>query len=95
MRSVFSIEPIGSVIARRAHFAPDAAIFNETICHPETNYGCAERNRTLKERERQWNDAANPFFVIGLPSCFVLPYFVPGCHTFGLKIATAAVRPWQ
>ena len=32
-----------------AAFAPDAAIFNETICHPVTNYGCAERNRTLKE----------------------------------------------
>ena len=25
--------------------------------------------------------------------CFRLPYFVPGCHTFGLKIATAALRP--
>ena len=33
------------------------------------------------------------FFVIGLPSCFVLPCSVPGCHTFGLKIATAAMRP--
>ena len=25
-----------------AIFAPDAAIFDGTICHPETNYGCAE-----------------------------------------------------
>ena len=33
------------------------------------------------------------FFVIGLPSCFVLPCFGAGCHTFGLKIATAAMRP--
>ena len=24
---------------------------------------------------------------------FLLPYFVPGCHTFGFKIATAAMRP--
>ena len=32
-------------------------------------------------------------FVIGLPSCFVLPCFATGCHTFGLKIATAALRP--
>ena len=37
LRSVFS----DSVIARRAR-APDAAIFNEAICHPETKYGCAE-----------------------------------------------------
>ena len=33
------------------------------------------------------------FFVTGLPSCFVLPCFATGCHTFGLKIATAATRP--
>ena len=32
-------------------------------------------------------------FVIGISFCFVLPCFVPGCHTFGLKIATAALRP--
>ena len=32
-------------------------------------------------------------FVIGISSCFVLPCFVPGCHAFGLKIATAALRP--
>ena len=25
-----------------AFFAPEAAIFNGTICHPETKYGCAE-----------------------------------------------------
>ena len=33
------------------------------------------------------------FFVIGLSSCFVLPCFGAGCHTFGLKIATATLRP--
>ena len=33
------------------------------------------------------------FFVIGLPFCFVLPCFVPGCHTSNFKIATAALRP--
>ena len=38
LRSVFSIEPIDSVIARRAR-APDAAIFDDAICHPETKYG--------------------------------------------------------
>ena len=32
-------------------------------------------------------------FVIGLPFCFVLPCFVPGCRAFGFKIATAAMRP--
>ena len=26
-------------------------------------------------------------------SRFVLPYLVPGCHTFGSKIAAAALRP--
>ena len=31
-----------------AFFAPDAAIFDDAICHPGTNYGCAERNRTLE-----------------------------------------------
>ena len=47
----FPAKPTRFVIARRA-CAPDAAIFNETICHPGTNYGCAERNRTInKERE--------------------------------------------
>ena len=80
------------VIARRAR-APDAAIFNETICHPGTNYGCAERNRTLKERERKRNDAANTFFVIGLSFCFALPCFATGCHASNFKIATAAMRP--
>ena len=33
------------------------------------------------------------FFVIGIPFCFVLPCFGAGCHTFCLKIATAALRP--
>ena len=34
----FPRKPTRFVIARRAR-APDAAIFNETICHPVTNYG--------------------------------------------------------
>ena len=34
-----------------------------------------------------------PFFVIGLPSCFVLPCFATGCHASNFKIATAALRP--
>ena len=33
------------------------------------------------------------FFVIGTSSCFVLPCYVPGCHTSNFKIATAAMRP--
>ena len=73
-----------------AAFAPDAAIFNESTCHPGTNYGCAERNRTLEGRERTRNEAANlMFLVIGLPSCFVLPCFATGCHAFSFKIATS------
>ena len=77
-----------------AFFAPDAAILNETICHPVTKYGRAKRNRTLEGRERTRNDAAIPtFFVTGIPFCLVLPCFATGCHTFGLKIATAAPRP--
>ena len=37
----FPAKPIRFVIARRAR-APDAAIFDETICHSVTNYGRAE-----------------------------------------------------
>ena len=89
----FPAKPTRFVIARRAR-APDAAIFNRTICHSVANYGCTERNRTLKERERKRNEAANlMFFVIGISSCFVLPCFATGCHTFNFKIATAALRP--
>ena len=44
-----------------------------------------------KEEARQRSES--PFFVIGLPSCFMLPCFVTGYHAFGLKIATAALRP--
>ena len=40
-------KPIKFVIARRAR-APDAAIFNDAICYPETKYGRAERNRALE-----------------------------------------------
>ena len=47
----FPAKPTSLVIARRAR-APDAAIFDGTICHPVTNYGCAERNRTIKNKER-------------------------------------------
>ena len=46
--------------------------------------------RTMVER----NDAADlMFFVINIPFCYVLPCFATGCRTFGLKIATAALRP--
>ena len=38
----FPANPIRFVIARRAHFAPDAAILNETKRHPETKYGESE-----------------------------------------------------
>ena len=43
----FSEKPTKFVIARRAR-APDAAIFNGSICHSVTNYGRTERSRTLK-----------------------------------------------
>ena len=33
------------------------------------------------------------FFVIGIPSCYVLPCFGAGCHASNFKIATAALRP--
>ena len=45
-----------------------------------------------KERESRM-ERRIPFFVIGLPSCFPLPCFVPGCHAFDFKIAAAALRP--
>ena len=90
----FSAKPTKFVIARRAS-APDAAIFNETICHSETNYGRAERNKALEGRARKQNEAANlMFFMIGLPSCFVLPCFGAGCHTSNFKIA-ASLRSSQ
>ena len=89
LRSVFSIEPIDSVIARRAR-APDAAIFDDAICHSETNYGRKERNKALEGREGTRNKAANLlFFVISIPFCYVLPCFGAGCRAFGLKIATS------
>ena len=88
----FPAKPTRFVIARRAR-APDAAIFNKTICHPEANYGCAERNRTInKERESGMKQGIH-VFVIGIPFCFVLPCFATGCHASNFKIATAALRP--
>ena len=42
-RSVFPAKPINFFIARRAHFAPDAAIFDDAICHAVTKYGRTER----------------------------------------------------
>ena len=88
----FSAKPTKFVIARRA-CAPNAAIFNDAICHSETKYGCAERNRTLESRERKRNEATNPmFFVIGLPSCFPLPCFVPGCRLVPFKIAASGAK---
>ena len=88
----FPANPTRFVIARRAR-APDAAIFDETICRPETNYGCAERNRTINKERESGMKQRIPFFVIGISSCFVLPCFGAGCHTFGFQIATAATRP--
>ena len=44
-----------------------------------------------KEEARQRSESM--FFVIGLPSCFVLPCFATGCHTSNFQIATAALRP--
>ena len=71
----------------------DAAIFNVAICHPETNYGRAERNRALKQRKRKRNETAKLLFFIGIPFCFALPCFATGCHSFNFKIAPAATRP--
>ena len=57
----FPAKPTRFVIARRAQFfAPDAAIFNETICHPGTNYGCAERNRTINKGRGSRMKLGNP-----------------------------------
>ena len=72
----FPAKPISIVIARRAR-APDAAIFNEAICHSVTKYVRAERCS----------------IVISIPFCYVLPCFATGCHTIDFKIATAALRP--
>ena len=60
---------------------------NETASRNEIWLDGTKQN---PERKRKRNKAANlMFFVIGLPSCFPLPCFATGCHTFGLKIATS------
>ena len=51
-----------------------------------------KQNHKLKREEAEWS-RESMFFVIGLPFCFVLPCFATGCHAFGFKIATAAMRP--
>ena len=84
LRSVFSIKPTDSVIARRAR-APDAAILNETICHPGTKYGRTERNRTLKERKRKRNEAANPLFCNRDSFLFRIPVLRHGMPYLRLK----------
>jgi len=45
------------------------------------------------KKEEAKRRSESMFFTIGISSCFVLPCFATGCHTFGFKIATAAVRP--
>ena len=53
------------------------------------------RNETEPWNEERGSGTTQRFhvFVIGVSSCFVLPCFVPGCHTSNFKIATAAMRP--
>ena len=48
---MFSIKPTDSVIARRAR-APDAAIFNDAICHPEQNSLLGATNLGLHSRSK-------------------------------------------
>ena len=92
LRSVFSIKPTDSVIARRAR-APDAAILNETICHPVTKYGRTERNRTLKERKRKRNEAANPLFCNRDSFLFRTPVLRSGMPYLRLKDCHGRSRP--
>ena len=42
--------------------------------------------------KRRCGVAPRRFGIAGF-CCFVLPCFAAGCHTFGFKIATAALRP--
>ena len=63
-------------------FAPDAAIFDGTKRHPGTKFGETEQNSIRL--------TCTPF---PCASRFLLPCFATGCHTFGFKIATAAMRP--
>jgi len=51
-----------------------------------------KQNLEIK-KEKAKRRSESMFFVIGLPSCFVLPCFATGCRTFDFKIATAALRP--
>ena len=51
-----------------------------------------KQNLKIKKVEAK-RRSESMFFAIGISSCFVLPCFVTGCHAFGFKIATAALRP--
>ena len=60
--SVFPQNPPDLSLRGGRIFAPDAAIFDGTICHPGTNYGCAKRNRTInKERGSRMKQGIHVF----------------------------------
>ena len=73
---------------------PTRQSLTERFAIPKRNMVARDETKPWKEeRERGTTQRISCFFVIGLSSCFVLPCFGAGCHTFGLKIATAATRP--
>ena len=86
-------------------FAPDVAILKFPFRDPRTRYGDTSRHPPNFDPSRRDTTAALPrkrHFTrtqvrISRASAYFTaqprPCFVPGCHAFGSKIATAALRP--
>ena len=105
----FFVKPIIFVSLRGGRiFAPDAAIFDGTKRHLGTKYEKNGTKQKRKISRDQTNRGSITFSVVSMTGIFSLcapcshyghhfsfcsPCFVPGCHAFGFKIATAALRP--
>ena len=48
----------------------------------------------MKQNQTNWDGITRLVIsIVGITSRFALPRLVPGYHTFGFQIATAALRP--
>ena len=106
--SVFPQNPPDLSLRGGRIFAPDAAIFDGTKRHLGTKYEKNGTKQNRKISRDQTNRGSITFSVVSMTGIFSLcapcshyghhfsfcsPCFVPGCHAFGFKIATAALRP--
>ena len=86
----FPAKPTRFVIARRAQFLrPTRQSLTERFAIPKRTMVARNETKPWKEERGSKTTRRIPFFVIGLPSCFVLPCFATGCHTSNFKIATS------